>query len=498
MANLALAFDILARDKGASKTFKDVGDAADDAGKRGGKIGAAIGAGVAVAGAGLLALGKTAISAGSDLSETVNKSTVVFGKNAAEAVAWSKTSARSFGLSQQASLAAASQFGDMFQQLGFTGDAALDNSKSLVKMAGDLGSFHNVDPTDVLDRIGGALRGEYDSLQQLIPNINAARVEQEALAATGKQSAKDLTAAEKATAVLAIVQKDGAAAAGDFAETSGGLANQQRILKAEFENIQASLGQKLLPALTTLGGVLLSTIDFVDRNSAVIVPLVAVLGTLAGVIWAVTTAAKVYTAVQAALNIVMALNPIGLVVIAIAALVAGFVIAWKHSETFRNVVMGAFGGVRTAAGWVVDAVKWIVSAIASIPRSIGDVFGGLWASFKGAVNRIVGAWNNLYFEIGGGNFFGLNVPRFRLDTPNIPYLARGGVVKASPGGTLAVIGEGGHDEAVVPLSGPHAPRGGGVTIIVQGDVISEDRLLTKIRTGLQDQQRRGVQLGFVS
>jgi hypothetical protein len=45
-----------------------------------------------------------------------------------------------------------------------------------------------------------------------------------------------------------------------------------------------------------------------------------------------------------------------------------------------------------------------------------------------------------------------------------PYpLAAGGIVKARPGGMLARIGEAGHDEAVIPLSGPNAPAalGGG-------------------------------------
>jgi hypothetical protein len=163
---------------------------------------------------------------------------------------WARESARSFGLSQGAAIDAATGFGNMLTQLGYTGDAALEASTGTVQLAADLGSFNNLETGDVLDRISAAMRGEYDSLQLLIPNINAARVENEALAMTGKDSKDALTAQEKATATLAIIQRDGAAAAGDFAETSGGLANQTKIAAAQFEDFKATLGQSFLPAAT--------------------------------------------------------------------------------------------------------------------------------------------------------------------------------------------------------------------------------------------------------
>lgn len=190
---------------------------------------------------------KESIAAASDLNETVSKSRNIFGSNAAAIDKWSRTAAKSFGISRAEALGATAQFGDMFQQLGFTEKASAKASTSLVKTAADLGSFHNVEPTDVLQRIQAAFRGEYDSLQALIPNINAARVETVALGATGKKAAKDLTAQEKAQAVLAIVQKDGANAANDFAETSAGLANQQRIAAAQTKDLQAKIGKFLLP-----------------------------------------------------------------------------------------------------------------------------------------------------------------------------------------------------------------------------------------------------------
>ena len=195
---------------------------------------------------------KDSTKAASDLNETANKSNVIFGKNAAAVNKWARTASTSFGLSRASALEAAASFGNMFQQLGIGGKQAVAMSTGVVKLAADLGSFNNLPTADVLERIQAALRGEYDSLQKVIPNINAARVEQVALNMTHKTAAKDLTAAEKAAAVYAIVTKDGAKATNDFAKTSGGLANQQKILKAKMDDVKASIGQALLPALTGL------------------------------------------------------------------------------------------------------------------------------------------------------------------------------------------------------------------------------------------------------
>ena len=187
-------------------------------------------------------------NAASDLNETTSASSVIFGKNAASVQAWAKTSDRAFGLSEQAALDAATGLGDLLLQLGDTGDQAATTSKSVVQMAADLGSFKNLETGDVLDRITASLRGEFDSLQAVIPNINAARVETEAMAETGKKTAAALTAQEKAHATLAIIQKDGARAQGDFARTASGAANSQKIAAAQTENLKAKIGQQLLPA----------------------------------------------------------------------------------------------------------------------------------------------------------------------------------------------------------------------------------------------------------
>lgn len=216
------------------------------------KIGAVAGVALAAGGIAVVKFGSDSVRAASDMNETLSKSQVIFGRNASAMEKWASGAARSAGLSKQAALESASSFGDMFSQIGFGQQQAAGMSRSVVQLAADLGSFNNLPTAEVADMMAGAFRGEYDSLQRVIPNINAARVEHEALAATGKATAKELTAQEKAAATLAIVQRDGARAAGDFARTSSGAANQQKIFAAQLENVKIKVGKYLLPVVTKL------------------------------------------------------------------------------------------------------------------------------------------------------------------------------------------------------------------------------------------------------
>lgn len=356
--------------------------------------------------AGLAAAGKAgqflkgSINEARDLSETVSKSKQIFGAQASVMDKWSNGAAHAFGLSKSEALAAAASYGDMFTQLGFTGKAAASTSQDVVKMAADLGSFNNLDTGDVLERISGAFRGEYDSLQKVIPNISAARVEKEALAASGKKLASSLTAEEKATAVLAIMQKDGKKATGDFARTSDGLANRQKILAARSKDLQAKLGKALLPAVNalTLGGIKLvdgltgmgskvqAVKGFFSKYGTAIKVTAGVLTAIflpamiqagaafvaqaaravalnaAWLVYGITVKAtsvvtKAFAAAQWLMNAAMSANPIALVVIGLVALGAGLILAYKKSATFRAIVQGAFKGVQAAGKALWSAIK---------------------------------------------------------------------------------------------------------------------------------------------
>jgi len=200
------------------------------------------------------------IGAASNLNETMNKASEVFGSSATAMTSWAQNAATSMGLSQQQALEAASSFGNMFSQLGIGSGQAAQMSQRIVQLAADFASFHNADITEVLQAQQAAFRGEYDSLQRFLPTISAAAIQQEAMVETGKKSKDSLTDQEKALAANTLMFKGAGAAIGDFARTSDGAANQSRTLSAEFKDAQAAIGQGLLPVFTDVVGYLVNDV----------------------------------------------------------------------------------------------------------------------------------------------------------------------------------------------------------------------------------------------
>ena len=91
--------------------------------------------------------------------------------------------------------------------------------------------------------------------------------------------------------------------------------------------------------------------------------LAPVLGTLVGTITAISAGIKIYNGVMAiaktvqlAWNLALSANPIGLVVIAIAGLVAAFVTLWKKCEGFRNFFIGMWEGIKKIGSSVADFI----------------------------------------------------------------------------------------------------------------------------------------------
>jgi hypothetical protein len=109
----------------------------------------------------------------------------------------------------------------------------------------------------------------------------------------------------------------------------------------------------------------------------------------------VTTLTKVWTGVQAALDIALNANPISLIVIAIAALVGGIVLAYKHSETFRVIVQATWAAIKSAIGATVD---WIVNVAWPAIKKAWDAIAaaGLWLWH----NVIEPVWHGIQAVIG--------------------------------------------------------------------------------------------------
>lgn len=113
-------------------------------------------------------------------------------------------------------------------------------------------------------------------------------------------------------------------------------------------------------------------------------------------------------------------------------------------------ITGKFSSIKgTIKGYLDTVVNYFKGLPGRITSAVSGMFDGIKGAFKSAINWVVGKWNNLSFTIPGITAFGKTVGGFTLSTPNIPYLADGGVITAP---TLAMVGEGRESEAVLPLS----------------------------------------------
>lgn len=205
-------------------------------------------------GAGLTFALTKAVQGASDLNEEMNKTRVVFRASARQVLAWSKTSATALGLSRVEALRAAGAFGAMLETAGVLPQRAASMSRSLVQLASDMASFNNEDPSDMLDRLRSGLAGEAEPLRRFSILLSEGAVKTEAVRSGIARSGKTLTEQQKVQARYNLILRQTAIQQGDFARTSGGLANQLRILRAQLSNVLAAVGQALLPIITRIVG----------------------------------------------------------------------------------------------------------------------------------------------------------------------------------------------------------------------------------------------------
>lgn len=283
-----------------------------------------------LAAAGAIAAGKIAkdsVVAASDLNETVSKTGEIFGKKALPALErFGDRAVTKLGQSKQQALDAASTFGIFGKAAGLSGRDLTKFSTRFTGLASDLASFNNTSPQEAIDAIGASLRGETEPIRRFGVMLDDASLKAEALSLGLLKPVKDqakirtyqvrviemqrklndaqdeygpksleaakadaalgaarsslskategtigtLTQQQKALAAQSLIYKQTKDAQGDFARTSDGLANQQRILGAQTTTLKEKIGVGLLPIFAK-GAKLLSTrvmpplIDFADK-----------------------------------------------------------------------------------------------------------------------------------------------------------------------------------------------------------------------------------------
>lgn len=229
---------------------------------------------------------------------------------------------------------------------------------------------------------------------------------------------------ERATLITETLNEKYQAAADEYNELTGS-AQEARRATAEMEEAQANLGAAIEPvttAMTNLKAQALEAIlpvvekvvaklqefqQWAEENpkkleviKGVLLGVATALGVLAvalsigPAITAVTTAFK-------ALNVTMAANPIGLVITAIAGLVAAFVYLWNNCDAFREFWLNLWDIVTGAASKAWDAItgffKKAKDNIVKTWQNHVQFWTNLWAGIQ-KVFSAVGSWFSGKFQ----------------------------------------------------------------------------------------------------
>lgn len=156
----------------------------------------------------------------------------------------------------------------------------------------------------------------------------------------------------------------------------------------KLEEMLGQLADVLLPAIMKAIDGVSTAVMWIMDNIDWIAPLVGIIGGIA-------TAIGVVTAAQTALNAVMAANPIGLVVVAIAGLVAAFVALWNNCEEFREFWINLWEKIKEITEKVVTAVKeFFVKLWDGIKNAFSKTKEFFKEKFESARDAVKNAWKN--------------------------------------------------------------------------------------------------------
>lgn len=245
-----------------------------------------------------------------------------------------------------------------------TGDVT--KSQKLMKQALDISAASGKSVEEVSKAMALATTGQTAKLEKLIPGLSET--------------------AKKSDDMAVIMGELATITGGAMAASTDTAAGQMKILENQTGELQESLGAALLPVVEMLVPVMVEVADIMSENTGAIKILVTIVAALAGGILVANAAMKLYaagslavkaataawTAAQWLLNAALNANPIGLIVIALAALAAGIYLAYTRSETFRRIVGDAMDAVTGAVKALDRAFDALLGAASNVWNWIRD------------------------------------------------------------------------------------------------------------------------------
>lgn len=276
----------------------------------------------------------------------------------------------------------------VLKQLGDISLGNADKLQTLVRAYGKMSSAKKV----TLENVNMMIDAGFNPLNQICEATGESMSDLYKRISDGKVSFSELEAAVEAAT------SQGGQFYNGMLEASQTFSGRMSTLKDNVSALTGELTSGLFAALgdlvVKLNEVVTSFLDSDEKMAqlketiGIATAVVAAAGTAfltyKGYVAAATIATKAHELAQAALNTVMAANPIALVVTALAALAAGLVTAYQTSETFRNAVNSAFTAVekiaQNAIGTVVDWLNELVAKIKGAAAALANLKNGVGAA----------------------------------------------------------------------------------------------------------------------
>lgn len=308
--------------------------------------------------------GKAVVNAASDQEQAIGALHSVFGDYSADMDAFGETTAKNLGISRAEFSQLAAVTGSQLKNAGVPMEEVATSTQAMTERAADLAAMYGGTVPEAMAAMSSALKGEMDPMEKYAVTLKASSIEAKAVEMGLTDAEGKVTDYGKAMATQALIMEQSSDAAGTFAKESGSLAGQQAIMSAQMKDTQAQIGTALMPTIVKLTGVLKELLNFVSNNIDWLLPLAAgILGVVVAIkAWqmaqtAWSAATKVATAVQWLFNAAMTANPIGLIVIAVVALIAAFVLLYTKVDWFRELVDKAVDAILAAFQWLWDWVS---------------------------------------------------------------------------------------------------------------------------------------------
>lgn len=343
-------------------------------------------------------LGAAAVKFASDTEESTNKVDVCFGKSKTEVEKFASSSLKNFGIAKGTAMDMASTFGDMATSMGLTQPEAAKMSTSMVGLAGDLASFKNIGIDQATTALNGVFTGETESLKGLGIVMTQTNLDAFALANGFGKTTAEMTEAEKVQLRYAYVMDATKNAQGDFARTSDGTANTMRITTESLKELASNMGTVLLPIVAKVLGKVNEWIQkfasMSEETKKAILVIAGIVASLAPVLIVfgkistglgsfITMIPKLTSSISGAMSGFSGLSgvigaitsPIGIVVMAIGALIAIFVTLWNTNESFRNSVLQVWENVKSTISTAVELLKQIFASFVELVNALWNAFG---------------------------------------------------------------------------------------------------------------------------